>query len=235
MKKQFRHELKYLINRGDHELIRQRLSVCTQLDPNAENGEYHVRSLYFDDYWDTAYIDKLGGFPGRRKFRIRVYNCSDKTIHLESKLKQGNYIHKSSAPLSRGEFDAIMNLSFDFLLKRPENLCREFYYMCVSRVMRPRVIVDYEREPYILDVGDVRITFDKDVRAASGFDIFNPDLPCKYVLEPNKLVMEVKYTQFLPGIVKRVLPSRAASQNAVSKYALCCEKVDILSAKNIAL
>ena len=38
-------------------------------------------------------------------------------------------------------------------------LCREFYVEYVSNVLRPRVIVDYEREPWILDAGTVRVTF----------------------------------------------------------------------------
>ena len=44
--------------------------------------------------------------------------------------------------------------------------------------MRPRTIVDYDRVPWIMDEGTVRITFDSDVRAAVGsYDIFDPSLP----------------------------------------------------------
>lgn len=39
-------------------------------------------------------------------------------------------------------------------------------------MMRPRVIVDYEREPWIMDTGTVRLTMDMNVRAAVGsYDI----------------------------------------------------------------
>jgi len=38
--------------------------------------------------------------------------------------------------------------------------------------MRPRVMVDYDREPYVFESGEVRITFDKHVRAGFGtFDL----------------------------------------------------------------
>ena len=78
-----------------------------------------------------------------------------------------------------------------------EPLCREFYVEYMSNVLRPRVIVDYEREPWILDAGTVRITFDMNVRAAvDGFDVFDRGLPTLPVLEPGKLVMEVKFTEF---------------------------------------
>ena len=66
-------------------------------------------------------------------------------------------------------------------------LCQEFYYECVSNMMRPRTIVDYEREPWVYDFGTVRLTFDQNVRVAVGsFDIFDPDLPTIPVIDPKR-------------------------------------------------
>ena len=228
----FRHELKYLVNPGDAELIRERLRVLLRPDDHAENGQYSIRSLYFDDYWNTAYQDKLCGFPERRKYRVRIYNGSRNLIRLECKIKNASYICKTGASLSEEEMDRLWRGDYGFLLKREEPLCREMYYQCVSRVLRPRVYVDYEREPYVLDAGDVRITFDRDVRGAGpGWDIFSPNLAFHHVLEPGKLVMEVKFTEFLPRVVQQALPSRAQEFGAVSKYTLCCDKIHYLTAK----
>lgn len=230
---QFRHELKYLINEGDAALIRQRLDAALQPDAHALNGRYHIRSLYFDDYYDTAYLDKLGGFGDRRKYRIRIYNLSDQVIRLECKIKRDSYICKLSAPLTREELDGIWAGRCGFLLERPEPVCRQFYYEHTARVLRPRVYVDYEREPYVLEAGDVRVTFDRDVRAAyPGRPMFDGDLFFTHALEPGKLVMEVKYTEFLPKLVQQILPPRAAERSAVSKYTLCCDRVNHLTAKN---
>ena len=228
----FRHELKYLINPGDAALLKERLQVVLRPDEHAVDGQYHIRSLYFDDYWDTAYRDKLGGFPERRKYRIRVYNRGRDVIRLECKRKSASYICKTSAALSEEELGRIWQGDYGFLLRREETLCREFYYQCVSRVMRPRVYVDYELEPFVMEAGDVRITFDRDVRGAyPGFDMFSPDLVFQHVLEPGKLVLEVKFTEFLPRMVQQVLPVQAAEFSAVSKYTLCCDKVNYLTAK----
>ena len=85
--------------------------------------------------------------------------------------------------------------------------------------------MDYERIPWILDAGTVRITFDSDVRAAIGsYDIFDPGLPAVSVLEPGKLILEVKFTEMLPQLLRDVLPPSAAEFTAVSKYVLCYEK-----------
>lgn len=224
-KEQFRHELKYLINEGEHQLLKMRLETVMKLDPHAKDGGYVLRSLYFDDYWNSAYEEKEIGVYLRKKYRIRIYDYSDAGIKLERKKKVGSWIYKESAPLTRCEVEKILAGDYEFLLKSPHSLCREFYVECVSNLMRPRVIVDYEREPWIMDAGTVRITFDMNVRAAvAGYDIFDDTLPALSVLEPGKLVMEVKFTEMLPQIVRDILPPPSQELTAVSKYVLCYEK-----------
>ncbi len=189
----YRHELKYLISWADKAELTARMSPILKLDPHATNGGYFIRSLYFDDYWNTAYEEKDAGVLLRKKYRIRIYNCSDRSIKLERKKKFGSYIYKEAAPLTHAEFDSILAGDYDFLLHSRYRLCQEFYTECICNMLRPRVIVDYDREPWIMDAGTVRITFDTDVRAAVGSrDIFDSTLPALPVLEPGKLVMEVK-------------------------------------------
>lgn len=224
-KQNFRHELKYRITQAHKDIMMARLDMFLDRDNNTENGIYQIRSLYFDDYWNSAYEEKEAGILMRKKYRIRIYNYSDRSIKLERKKKHGSYIFKESAPLTREEVEKILAGDYEFLLKSQYPLCREFYVECVSNMMRPRTIVDYDREPWIMDEGTVRVTFDRDVRAAIGsFDIFDPTLPTLPVLEPGKLVMEVKFTEMLPQIVRDILPPHAAEFTAVSKYVLCYEK-----------
>ena len=144
----YRHELKYLINLPDWALLQMRLAGALQRDKNVDSsGEYWIRSLYFDDYWNTAYEDKEDGILQRHKYRLRVYHCSDTVIHLERKSKYGQYIRKVSAPLNRGETEELMTGDYAFLRRSRHPLMRQFYFECTSRMMRPRVIVDYNREP----------------------------------------------------------------------------------------
>ena len=228
-KEQFRHEWKYLISPAQKALICQRLSTVLTPDPNAGDGGYTIRSLYFDDYWNSALEEKEAGVFLRKKYRIRIYNGSDAVIRLERKKKAGSYIYKEAAPLTRLQTEQLIHGDYGFLLKSPYSLCREFYIECMCHVMRPRVIVDYEREPWVMDAGTVRITFDRDVRAAiGGCDLFDPGLPCLPVLEEGKLIMEVKYTQLLPSVVRELLPPSGSEFTAASKYVLCCEKTSYL-------
>ena len=226
---QYRHELKYLISYPEYEELRIRMLPYFSLDPNARDGEYTIRSLYFDDYWNSAYEEKEMGILARRKYRIRIYNYSDKSIKLERKKKVDKYIYKEAASLSKDEFYRILDGDYSFLLESDNQLLKEFYVECISSVMRPRVIVDYERTPFIMDEGTVRITFDKRVRAAiGGYDIFDDTLPALSAMDDDKLIMEVKYTEFLPQIVRNMIPPRNSELTAASKFVICCDKTAYL-------
>lgn len=225
----YRNEWKYLISEPEKAVLKQRMIPLFQMDPNAGDTGYMIRSLYFDDYWNSALEEKEMGVWARKKYRIRIYNCSDRSIKLERKKKVGSYIYKEAAPLTRTETEMIINGDYTFLLASQYPLCREFYVECVSHVMRPRVIVDYEREPFIMNEGTVRLTFDSHVRAAVlDNDIFDDNLPALEVLPPGKMILEVKFTEFLPQIVREIMPPAASEFTAVSKFVLCYEKTRYL-------
>src|SRR5689334_18805461 len=144
----FRHELKHLINYREHALIQLKLQSLLSPDTNTDSdGSYTVRSLYFDDMYNHAYNDKYAGVQNRTKYRIRIYNNSDKTINLEKKTKRVSYNYKQTAPMTKEQVYAVLDGNYEVLLKDNNNLLSVFYHECVSNMMRPRVVVDYEREP----------------------------------------------------------------------------------------
>ena len=134
----YRHELKYLISYGQKADLNLRLAPLLEQDSHARGGCYMIRSLYFDDYWNTAYQEKVDGVLMRKKYRIRIYDYSDRVIKLERKRKSDSWIYKEDAPLTRGEFEQILAGDYDFLLRSPHQLCREFYIECICNMMRPR-------------------------------------------------------------------------------------------------
>lgn len=230
----YRHELKYLISERERDELCRVMRYSFSLDPHAKQsddgsiGGYMIRSLYFDDPEQHAYNEKMAGINARQKWRIRVYDCSDKVIFLERKKKVGNYILKHSAQLTREEFEKILAGDYTFLLqktgKKGESLRQQFYVKLVSELLRPCVIVDYDRIPFILDEGTVRVTFDSRVRAGTlGFDIFDPDMPTIPAMENGTVIMEVKYTEYLPKKVQMLIPPRASQLEAFSKFTTCVD------------
>ncbi|MCE1255799.1 MAG: polyphosphate polymerase domain-containing protein [Anaerolineae bacterium] len=221
----YRQELKYLINEADVTLMRLRLSSFMKKDEHINaDGNYTVRSLYFDDYYNSAYNEKYMGALDRQKYRIRFYNYLDSFVQLERKTKWNSYIDKQTSQIKKEDVLEVINNRFSNLLNYSNDLQKIFYFECLSNVMRPRVIVDYEREPFVFDHGNVRVTFDLNVRAAIGStDVFDQDLPTIPLLERGQAIMEVKYTEFLPNLIRNILPPQASNFIAVSKYILGCD------------
>lgn len=218
-----RHELKYFINEGDALALSRRLAGVMQRDWHADvRGEYMVRSLYFDDAWDSAYIDKLDGVAVRDKYRIRIYNCSAEAIFLERKRKLGDMIVKSSARISRRLCDRIIEGHPEGLERLGDPLLQDMFVQMRTRFLHPVVIVDYMREAFCCAAENTRVTFDRRLRTGyMGKDLFDSDLPTLSPLERDVAVLEVKYNRFLPQYIAMLLADTPCERSAISKYTLC--------------
>lgn len=217
----YRHEWKHEINQADLLALRQRLRAVTRPDPHAVDGAYRIRSLYFDNATDKALREKLDGVSRREKFRIRYYNGDPSVIHLEKKSKLGGLGNKQTAALTPVQAQAIADGDLDWMLDSGEALIRELYVKTRTQGLRPKIIVDYIREPFVFGPGNVRVTLDYGIR--TGFR-------CSAFLDPNcptipagdaPIILEVKWDHFLPDIIRDAvqLPGRRVA--AFSKYAQC--------------
>ena len=218
-----RHELKYFITPAELNVLRSSLKPVMQLDPNGnENNEYHIRSLYFDTINDDALEEKIAGVGNRKKYRIRIYNFSDKIIRLERKSKRGDYISKLSCSISRDLAEQIIAGDPYGLETLNHPLLQDVYRMMTTYLLRPAVIVDYVREAYIHPCEETRVTFDKQLRTGYvSSDLFNPELPTYPCLDFNQVILEVKYNRRFPEYVLPLVSSIPAQRSAISKYTLC--------------
>ena len=218
-----RHELKYHITPAELTVLRGVLAPVMQLDPNGnENNEYHIRSLYFDTINDDALEEKIAGVGNRKKYRIRIYNFSDKVIKLECKSKYGDLISKQSVSIPRELAEQLIAGDPDGLQRMRHPLLHDVYREMRTRLLRPAVIVDYVREAYIHQAEEVRITFDKQVRTGLySVDIFNPQIPTYPVFDDPVEILEVKFDEFLPSYLQAILSGVTAQRSAISKYTWC--------------
>ena len=226
-----RHELKYYIPYADYLAIRGGLAAFLLPDEHMADSEgYHVRSLYFDDPILTSYIEKINGYMNRSKTRVRIYNKDLGLIRLERKVKIGDYIGKRSAEISIWELGAIMNNETGMLLTSESPLLHRFYVDQKLRRIRPVVMVDYLREAYKYTSGNVRVTFDHNLQAAYGnFNAALSDdgLIFTNIYPPQMLAMEIKYDDFLPGAVKRLIRPYTARRSAISKFILAIKAIKV--------
>lgn len=175
----YRNELKFLLDQSECLQLQSVLRPVLARDAHAgPEGGYHIRSLYFDDIYHTAYRQKMAGVEVRKKYRVRIYNCAAGHIALECKYKNGAYIYKDAISLSMEEYQALCRGDCAFLLRRPQPLAHQFFVEARTSIIRPCVIVAYDREAFVNDVGTVRITFDRFLTAMDAReDLFDPAAP----------------------------------------------------------
>lgn len=217
----FRHEWKHEINRSDLLLLRQRLRAVMRSDSHSEDGTYFIRSLYFDDLWDTALREKLDGINRREKFRIRYYNLDPSLIHLEKKSKWNGLGSKEQTDLTAAEAQAIVNGDLSWMADDPRPLLRELYGKMRNGGLRPKTIVDYTREAYVYPPGNARVTLDYDIRTGlTCTDFLNPD--CATVPAGDApMILEVKWDEFLPDVIRGAVQLKGRRTAAFSKYVAC--------------
>ncbi|MDO5580102.1 MAG: polyphosphate polymerase domain-containing protein [Planctomycetia bacterium] len=214
----YRHEYKYCINIGEYFEIRSRLKVLCRPDVHAgENGRYRVRSLYFDNRDDTVLREKIDGVRYREKFRIRYYNGDSSFIRLEKKSKRNDLCVKQSTILSAEQTNDLLQGKSRFQ-GDIDPLLAELSGKMIIQGLRPKTIVDYDREAYICPLGNVRINFDTDISTGLySLDFLNPRSPV--IRTEEQIIFEVKYDAFVPDYIRDAIQTGTQSRCAFSKYA----------------
>lgn len=219
----WRHELKYVCTVPQMKIVESRVRPLLRLDPHTgQAGRYSIRSVYFDDEWNSCYLENEDGTDPREKFRIRIYNASDEKITLELKQKRRGMTRKLSCPLGREQCRRILRgeILEDDVELAP--LLRKFVLQQKGRNLMPKVIVEYERIPYIFKLGNVRVTLDENIVSSSQTEHFlDSDFRRRPVMPAGQHVLEIKYDEFLPDSVRQVLALETLQRTSFSKYYLC--------------
>ncbi len=220
----FRHELKYQISLSDYYAIRQRLRPVMKPDEHVrEDGRYVIRSIYFDNAYDKALREKIDGVQKREKFRIRYYNDDFSFLTLEKKIKWNNLCRKFDARLTEEECRAMLAGDASWMIGHPAGLVRELYCKRKSQLLRPWVLVSYVREPYVYTAGNVRVTFDSQIRSTLFHRGFLEENVTDMAVadQPGEMILEVKFDAFLPEVIRSLLQTEGIRQQAYSKYRAC--------------
>lgn len=219
--KKYRHELKYLADERDMALLESKLKNIMKLDAHCEGGVYEIRSVYYDDYWNTALKQNLQGVSPRYKYRIRMYDADSSFIQLEKKTKTHDLTNKESCRLSVDECKALLNGQYHIAEEDGEFL-KAFKAYAIHRRVMPQVIVFYERTAFVCKEGNVRITFDKNISSSSQIDqFFEKQILKRPVMPAGQHVLEVKYDEFIPKYIKDALNTGKMDRTTYSKYLMC--------------
>ncbi len=220
----FRHELKYEIGYPRYLELRSRLQAVMCSDSHAgADGRYLIRSIYFDNYADKALREKRDGVSRREKFRIRYYNDDFSLITLEKKVKDNNLCRKLGAEITEAECRQLLDGRLNWMRGHPAVLVQELYAKMHYQILRPRVLVSYIREPYVYRAGNVRVTFDSDIRTTLYHGSFLEETvrDLSTADRPGTRILEIKYDAFLPEVIRGLIQTESLRQQAFSKYEAC--------------
>ena len=92
------------------------------------------------------------------------------------------------------------------------------YLRITQGCYRPKTIIDYQRLAFAYPAGDVRITFDTDIRGALyPYGLFE-NVGTDALGSTEQVLMEVKYTGFLPDMIAEILKKTDELSSSHSKY-----------------
>jgi len=196
-----------------------RLDNMLKRDEYCKNQKYIITSVYFDDYKNGAYMQKINGDSVRYKYRIRFYNNDTTFLKLERKSKVHQMTQKLSARLTPDEVKEIYNGNYEFLKDKEEDIFKDFYIKLSHGLIKPKVIVKYERIAFVHPVGDLRITFDYNVKTSNNqVNIFDENIAYVPAMGADETIMEIKFNGVIPDHIRSIIQTANTMQSSSSKY-----------------
>ena len=219
----YRHEYKYMIDAKQEQILRIKAGGLMSLDKHAGNlGGYRITSLYFDDSTNSCFYENENGTDPRSKFRIRYYNNDSEHLKLEKKSKRNGMTLKESCNVTQEECLQMMKGDVPLVTDATEETASKLFSEMRLRKLQPKVIVSYDRIPFVYKAGNVRITFDKNLTASDDIAGFlKGDCAKRPIMKIGESVLEVKWDEVIPFHIREYMMLERLQWTAFSKYYLC--------------
>ena len=216
----YRHELKYEVDEIKLNSLDERIGLIMNKDIHQQRGAYTITSLYFDDVFDTCLQENVDGVDRRSKYRIRIYNHCTDVIKLEKKSKLRGMTHKDAVTISREECLSFMRGEIPIIRSEYSELKKMLLCEMQWKGMRPKTIVEYMRTAYVEKIGNVRITFDRNIEGSERIELFlENNIGGVPLLRSGVHVLEIKYDELLPGYIADTMEIGTLMRTSFSKYA----------------
>lgn len=219
----YRHEYKYMIDVKQEQILRIKAGGLMALDKYAKDlGGYRITSLYFDDSDNSCFYENENGTDPRSKFRIRYYNNDSRYLKLEKKSKRNGMTLKESCNITPEECLQMMRGDIPLVTDKTGEMAAKLFLEMRLRKLLPKVIVSYDRIPFVYKTGNVRVTFDKNLTASGDIAGFlREDFARRPIMNTGESILEVKWDEVLPSHIKEYMMLEYLQWTAFSKYYLC--------------
>lgn len=219
-----RHELKYILSKEQKEHILKSVEPYMKLD---EYGRTTIQNIYFDTENYRLIRRSIEKPDYKEKLRVRRYvnkNTGNK-VFVEIKKKYEKIVYKRR--LSLHEEDAMQWLTGKSPCEVDSQIGREIdYFLQYYGTLKPALFLSYEREAYYSQDGsDFRITFDENVRCRQERIMFQSDAGGIFVLDEDKVLMEIKCSGGMPMWMAESLSKEKIYKTSFSKYGTAYQNI----------
>jgi len=238
---QQRFELKYLVSERTALLVRDFVRSYLEMDEfsvGRPNYSYPVHSLYLDSddlklYWRT-----INGDKNRFKLRLRYYSVNEESpVFFEIKRRMNNCIMKQRGGVRLDALAPLLNGHLpepDHLLSKAPNhmvAVQRFCHLVGELHAKPKVHIAYDREAYVSDNDEVRVTLDRNVCAEPNLETSiktKMEAPARSFV--GDVILELKFTNRYPDWFRDLVRTFHVMQCGAAKYV---ESVGGIGARNL--
>ena len=235
-----RFEMKYIIRKSISERIQKEIRNFMVYDGYANKEfkkNYFVRSLYFENNNYSNFNEKVDGVKLRHKYRIRTYsNKLDKNtpIFLELKGRENLRTYKTRFFIEQNDLNLFFEKKNYFKLKKTYSdnyLIEQFIFDCYRKNLSPKILVDYNRTPYINKSGlYFRLTFDNNIVSLSNSNLYSTSLNSGWSeCLAGFTILEVKFESSIPAWFQRIVQSYQLQIRSISKFVIAADTLGLAS------
>ncbi len=218
-----RYESKFKLNETTY------LEIISEIDKHLECDEYSQNNSFYtisNIYYDTedSYLIRtsLEKPTYKEKLRLRSYGQvkNNDIVFLEIKKKVAGLVNKRRIQLElQAAENFIKTKNIPNSAQINLQVAKEIYYFLNRYQLKPTLYLSYERRAYFQKGNsDLRITFDKNIKARRhNLNLFH-QCECYPILEENMYIMEVKSSTSIPLWLISVLSTKGVYKTSFSKY-----------------
>ena len=212
-----RYELKYLLTEAQKDRVLAAMQPYMALD---RYGRDSIRNIYMDTDSYRLIRHSIDKPAYKEKLRIRCYRRANPAspVYVELKKTYDHVVYKRRIALPEAQ-------AMDWVLGRARcpqknQISDEIdYFLGYYQTLRPAVFLSYDREAYYsLSGDDFRVTFDDNILCRQESLSLESEAWGTPVLEPGRVLMEVKCSTAIPLWMVRVLSEERIYRTSFSKY-----------------
>lgn len=219
-----RYEMKYLLTEKQYEAVKTAFGGRLVPDRFAKTT---IQSLYYDTADNRLIRASLEKPTFKEKLRLRCYglNDCDKDVFVEMKRKYDGVVYKRRITCKELQAQAVLGGASDTQIGKELEYFARFY-----GELYPKMLIIYDREAFCAKQGeeqglrqsawqgDLRITFDTNIRYRTDNLNFYSSLSGKELTTIGKILMEIKTGTALPLWLCAVLDKERIYKTTFSKY-----------------